>query len=82
MEVIIKNNKLLIITETTIIYFDLPKKFENNLMHETDFSKKLNRFLAKHTWKTELINYFPNRSRETIFMNIVNVKTNEPHIYS
>ena len=37
MRVIIKDNKLLIRTETRTIHFNLPKDFGNNLNHEIDF---------------------------------------------
>lgn len=33
----IKENKLVIITESKVIYFDLPKKTDKNLNHEIDF---------------------------------------------
>ena len=36
MEVIIKDNKLVIITKPEIIHVDLPKGIVNNLKHEID----------------------------------------------
>ena len=70
-------NKLLIITEPTNIYFDLPPDVVTNLMQETDCMIKQNECLAEHTIKTSLVDYCPNTSTETIFMNIENNKMNK-----
>ena len=42
MEVIIKNNKLVIITESKAIHFDLPKGADDNLKHDINFLIKHN----------------------------------------
>ena len=53
MEVIINDNKLVIITEPKTIHFDLPKDVGNNLKHKIYFIIKCNAFLAEHTIKNE-----------------------------
>ena len=40
MRVIIKDNKLVIITKPKTIYFDFPKKADRNLRHEINFNHK------------------------------------------
>ena len=54
MEVIIKDNMLVIIAEPETICFDLPKKVDNNLKHEIDSTIKDNGILAEYTAKTEI----------------------------
>ena len=54
MEVIIKNNRLVIITEPKDIHFDLPKDIGNNSKHEIYFIIKYNEFLAEHTIKIKI----------------------------
>ena len=44
MGVIIKNNKLMIITEPKTIHFDLPRYIDNNLKRRIDFITKYNEF--------------------------------------
>ena len=45
MAVIIKNNKLVIITVPKSTHFDLPKDIGNNFKHEIDFIIKHNNLL-------------------------------------
>ena len=60
--------------------FYRPKNVYKNLKHETKFIIKSNASsLAENKIKTTLINYCPNISMETIFMNTKNNKKNEPH---
>ena len=59
------------------MYFDLFKKVDNNLKHETDLIIKHKEFLFEHILK--LVDYCPNISMETLFMNTENSKTSEPH---
>ena len=59
MRVIIKENKLVIITEPKTICFDLPKDVGNNLKHEIDFTVKHIEFLAKYTIKIEISQLLP-----------------------
>ena len=47
MELINKENKLVITIKQKTIHFGLPKKFDNNLMQETDFITKCNKLLAE-----------------------------------
>ena len=49
MGVISKENQFVIIIEPKTIYFDLLKKFDNNLKREIDFIIKHNEILAKFT---------------------------------
>ena len=53
MGVIIKDNKLEIITQPKAIYFHLPKNVGNNLEYEIDFIIKHSGFLGGHTIKIE-----------------------------
>ena len=84
MRVILKDNELITITETTPIYLDL-RKFDliyydtnNNLKRENYFIIKQNEFLAEHSkQRTGLVNYCPYISIEAILMNIENSTTNE-----
>ena len=84
MRVILKDNELITITETTPIYLDLAKfdliyyDTNNNLKRENYFIIKQNEFLAEHTkYRTRLVNYCPYISIEAILMNIENSTTNE-----
>ena len=52
MRVIIKDNKLVIITDPKIIHFDLRKHVNNNVKHETEFIT--NEFLAEHIIKNKV----------------------------
>ena len=79
MGVIMKFNKLIIMTELKTIHFDLPKDVDNNLKRKIDFITKHNEFLTVHKMKTKLVNYCPNINMEAIFMNTKNSKTSEPH---
>ena len=54
MRVIIKDNKLAIITEPKTICFRLPKDIDNSLKHETDVFIKHNAFLAKNTIRNKV----------------------------
>ena len=47
MELINKENKLVITIKQKTIHFGLPKKFGNNLRQETDFITKCNKLLAE-----------------------------------
>ena len=72
----------MIITEPkTVHYFDLSKKVDNKLNHETDFILKQNEFLAEHRTKNEVSSYCPNISIEMIFINTENSKSNESHSF-
>ena len=74
---IIKDNKLVLITKLTIIQFDLPKDFGNNLKHEIDFVIKPNEFLAEHSIK---VNYCVEKiSVQKRFSGKQNSKAKEPH---
>ena len=55
MEVHIKDNKHVIITETKTCHFHLPKNVYKNLKHEIDSIIKHNEFLAEHTMRTRLL---------------------------
>ena len=79
MGVIINDNKLVTITEPKTIHFDLPKKIDSSLKHETDFLVKHNEFLAEDTIKNEISQYCPNISMGMIFMITENSKTNDSH---
>ena len=79
MGVIINDNKLVTITEPKTIHFDLPKKIDSSLKHETDFLIKHNEFLAEDTIKNEISQYCPNISMGMIFMITENSKTNDSH---
>ena len=81
MGVINNDKKLVIITETKTIHSDLTKDVSNNLTHEIDFILKHNQVLAEHTIKNKFVDFCSNISMETIFMNMENSKTNEPHKY-
>ena len=54
MGVVIKDNKLVIVTEIQHLYSDLPKDIGNNLKHETDCIIKHNEFLAEQIIKNEI----------------------------
>ena len=54
MEVIIKDSKLLIITQPKMIYFCLPKDFRKNLKHKIDFIIKRNELLVEPTIKNRI----------------------------
>ena len=54
MGVCIDDNKLVIITEPKTIRFNLAKKVDSSLKHETDHAIKCNGSLAKHTIKKEI----------------------------
>ena len=54
MEVYIKCNKIVIITEPKTIRFNLTKKTDNSLKHEIDFTIKHSEFLSEHTIKSEI----------------------------
>ena len=75
---IIKDNKLVIITEPKTINFDFPNDCSNNVKQEIDFIIKRKGFLSVNTIKTRLVDYCPNIGMETIFMNTEDTKTNEP----
>ena len=60
------DNKLVITTEPKTIHFDLSKNVDNNLKYQIHFIMKYNDLLAEHT---KLVNYCPDISMETIFMN-------------
>ena len=79
MGVIMKDNKLVLITEPKTIHFDLHEDVGNNLKHEIDFIIEQDEFLAELTIKTRLVDYCPNINIETIFINTESSKTNEPH---
>lgn len=49
VRVIIKDNKVLMITERKTIHFELTKDIGNNLNHEIDYIIKDNDYLAEHT---------------------------------
>ena len=49
VRVIIKDNKLLMITERKTIHFELTKDVGNNLNREIDYIIKDNDYLAEHT---------------------------------
>ena len=56
--VIIKNNKLVIITERKIIYsIWLTEDVDNNVKHEIDYIIKHNEVLAEFTRKSRLVDY-------------------------
>ena len=57
--------------------FDLPKDVDENLKHEIEFIIKTNESLTEITIKTETEQLL--LGMETIFMNMENSKTNEPH---
>ena len=76
MRVYIDENKLVIIAVPKTIHFDLPRDVAKYLKHEIHYIIKHNEFLAKHKWKTRLVNYCPHTKMETIFMNIENSKMN------
>ena len=57
MRVIIKDSKLILLTERKFIHFDLPKDVSNNLKHEIDYIIKHNESLAETTIKARLANY-------------------------
>ena len=59
MEVIIKDNKLVIVAEPKTIHFDLPNYVGNNLKHEIHFVIKYNEFSAEHTIKKKLSSLLP-----------------------
>ena len=66
--------------------FDLPKEVDKKFEHEVEFIIKHNQYLAEHNQylakqeiKTRLNNYCSNISMETIFINMENSKTSEPH---
>ena len=59
--------------------FDWPKDVDENLKHKIEFIIKINESLAENKIKTRLSNYCENISMETIFMNMENSETNEPH---
>ena len=44
----IEDNKLVIITETKTVHFDLSEDVDNNLKYEIDFIIKDNQTLAEH----------------------------------
>ena len=54
MGVIVKDNKLVTITEPKTIHIYLPKDIGNNLKHNIDLNKQHNEFLAEHTIKNEI----------------------------
>ena len=54
MGVHIEDNKLVIITEPTTFYFDLPKNVGKNLKHEIDSAIKNIEFLANNTIKSTI----------------------------
>ena len=54
MGVIIKDSNLVIIKESKIILFNLPKDADNSLKYETGFIIKHNKFLAKHIIKNKI----------------------------
>ena len=60
MRVIIKDKKLVIITEPKTTYFDLPKKVDNILKHEIDFIIKYKWFLSEHTTENEVVRLLCN----------------------
>ena len=49
----IEDSKLVIITESNTIHFDLHKNVHKNLYHEIDSIIKHNEFLADHTIKNK-----------------------------
>ena len=49
------------------------------MKHKVEFIIKINESLAENKTKTRLSIHCPNISTETIFMNMENSKTNEPH---
>ena len=51
-------------------------------MYDVDFIIKQNKFLAKQTISTRLVDYCSNMSIEMIFMNTESNKTNEPHTFT
>lgn len=51
---VISDNNLVTITEPKSIHFDLPKKIDNSLKHETDFTIKHNEFSAEDTIKNKI----------------------------
>ena len=59
MKVFIKDFKLVIITKSRNIYFDLPKKAVVKLKHEIGFIIKHNEFLAEHISKNEISQLLP-----------------------
>ena len=69
---IIKGNKLAIITKPKTVHFDLTNIFDNNLKYEVEFIIKHKNLLAEHELKTRLVDYCPNIIMETISMNTEN----------
>ena len=59
MAVIIKNNKLVIITVPKSTHLDLPKDIGNNFKHEIDFIIKHNKFVAGYTIKNKISRLLP-----------------------
>ena len=66
MDVIIEDNKPVIITELNTIRFDLPKDVNKNLKHEIDFIIKHNEFLAKHRIKNKISQSWSNKHGNNI----------------
>ena len=77
----IEDNKPVIRIKPKTIRFDLSKDVDNNLKYEIDFIIKHNKSLAEQVIKARLVNYWPNISMKTKFMNMENSKTNDPQSF-
>ena len=73
------DSKFTIITKPKNFHYGLPKDIDKNLEHEIDYIITHNELLAEHAIKNGISHYCLNIRMETMFMNMENSKTNEPH---